>query len=261
MGGRGSSSNMQRRLGSPLQPPQQQPQPQPQADANGFSDTDNSPYHDLYNGKSYYSQQNLDIDARTALQDYLDPNTTPGSLYNFSQNMNHAVATGGVQSLDPQQRYAWDSINDAMHNLGYNVNLTRYDHGDFLDGRLSQMGITGGHSGMTVAQMKQALVGQTYTDSRILSTSYNNFKNASDPSTFTTREVKITYKAPAGTQALMPGNGPGGRLGEMLVAPSSSSGNRYRIVDVKSNGAKARPKGGSKSNLSLQQIEVVVEIY
>lgn len=260
MGGRGSNSKIQKR--APAQAPPVQPHPQalqPQVDVNGFSDTDTSPFHDLYNGRAYYNQQNLDIDARTALQDYLDPNTEPGSMYNFSQNMNQAIATG--QKLNPQQQYAWDSINDAMHNLGYNVNLTRYDHGDFLDSKLATAGITGGHAGLSIAQMKQLLVGKTYTDSRVLSTSYNDFKNAADPSTFTTREVKISYKAPANTQALMPGNGPGGNLGEMLLGPSSGTGNRYRIVDVKASGAKARPKGGSKSNLTLSQVEVVVEIY
>ena len=263
MGGRGSSSNMQRRVAAqPTSPPaQQQPQPQPvQVDANGFSDTDNAGFHDLYNGRNYYNQQNLDIDTRTSLDDYLDPNTVPGSLYNFSQNMNYAVATG--QKLNAQQQFAWDSIVVSMHNLGYNVNLTRYEHGDFLDARLAGMGITGGHQGLSVSQLKQALVGRTYTDPRILSTSYNNFKNASDPSTFVTREVKITYRAKASTQALMPGDGPGGRLGEMLLGPSGTNGghNNYRIVDVKSSGAKARPKGGSKTNLSLQQIEVIVEV-
>ena len=264
MGGRGSSSRLRTSMPRPplppIQPPQVQPQPaSPQVDANGFSDTDNSPFHDLYNGRNYYNQQNLDIDARTSLQDYLDPNTEPGSLYNFSQNMNQAVKTG--QKLNAQQQFAWDSINGAMHNLGYNVNLTRYDHGTFLDDQLAAQGISGGHAGMSIAQLKQALTGHTYTDPRILSTSYNNFKNAANPSTFMTREVKITYRAPANTQAVMPGDGPGGRLGEMLIGPSSANGNRYRIVDVKASGARARPKGGSVGNLSLPQVEVVVEIY
>ena len=263
MGGRGSSSNMQRRVAAqPTSPPAQQqpPQPQPaQVDANGFSDTDNAGFHDLYNGRNYYNQQNLDIDTRTSLDDYLDPNTVPGSLYNFSQNMNHAIATG--QKLTAQQQFVKDSIVDASHNLGYNVNLTRYDHGDFLDSRLAGVGITSGHTGMSVSQLKQALVGQTYTDSRILSTSYNNFKNAADASTFTTREVKISYRAKASTQALMPGDGPGGKLGEMLIMPTGTRGhNGYKIVDVKLSGAKARPKGGSKYNLSLNQIEVIVEV-
>lgn len=257
MGGRGSSSGLAAKNQQPPAPPM--PKLQPDVDPNGFSDTDNSPFHDLYNGRNYYNQQNLDIDTRTALQDYLDPNTVGSSLYNFSQNMNHAVATG--QKLNAQQQFAWDSITGSMHNLGYNINLTRYDHGDFLDTRLAGAGVAGGHSGLSVSQLKTALVGQTYTDARILSTSYNNFKNATNADTFTSREVKITYKAKASTQALMPGDGPGGRFGEILLGPSGTKGhNTYKIVDVKTTGQKARPKGGSTSNRTLTQIEVVVEV-
>lgn len=257
MGGRGSSSGLAAKNQQPPAPPM--PKLQPDVDPNGFSDTDNSPFHDLYNGRNYYNQQNLDIDTRTALQDYLDPNTVGSSLYNFSQNMNHAVATG--QKLSAQQQFAWDSITGAMHNLGYNVNLTRYDHGDFLDNQLATAGFTHGHAGLSVSQLKSALVGQTYTDPRILSTSYNNFKNATNADTFTSREVKITYRAKASTQALMPGDGPGGRFGEILLGPSGTKGhNTYKIVDVKTTGQKARPKGGSTSNRTLTQIEVVVEV-
>lgn len=257
MGGRGSSSGLAAKNQQPPAPPM--PKLQPDVDPNGFSDTDNSPFHDLYNGRNYYNQQNLDIDTRTALQDYLDPNTVGSSLYNFSQNMNHAVATG--QKLSAQQQFAWDSITGAMHNLGYNVNLTRYDHGDFLDNQLATAGFTHGHAGLSVSQLKAALVGQTYTDPRILSTSYNNFKNATNADTFTSREVKITYRAKASTQALMPGDGPGGRFGEILLGPSGTKGhNTYKIVDVKTTGQKARPKGGSTSNRTLTQIEVVVEV-
>ena len=257
MGGRGSSSGLAAKNQQPPAPPM--PKLQPDVDPNGFSDTDNSPFHDLYNGRNYYNQQNLDIDTRTALQDYLDPNTVGSSLYNFSQNMNHAVATG--QKLSAQQQFAWDSITGAMHNLGYNINLTRYDHGDFLDNQLATAGFTHGHAGLSVSQLKAALVGQTYTDPRILSTTYNNFKNATNADTFTSREVKITYRAKASTQALMPGDGPGGRLGEILLGPSGTKGhNTYKIVDVKTTGQKARPKGGSTSNRTLTQIEVVVEV-
>lgn len=251
----------------PQQPPIQQTPPQPQAAAlnQNFPDTDNSPFHNLLGGRNYYQSQLLDIDATTALTDYLDPNTTPGSLYNFSQNMNYAVANG--QALTPQQQYAWDSITGAMHNLGQNLTLTRYDHGSALDDIMAQAGIPHAHGNFTVAQLKQALVGKTFTDKRILSTSFNDFKNASDPSTFTTREIKFTYHAKASTQALMPGisqigmygRGKGDDFGEMLLAPSGGGHNGYRIVDIKYTGAGARPPRGSKSNLSLRQIEIVVE--
>lgn len=252
----------------PQQPPIQQTPPQPQAAAlnQNFPDTDNAPFHDLLGGRNYYQSQLLDIDATTALTDYLDPNTTPGSLYNFSQNMNYAVANG--QALNPQQQYAWDSITGAMHNLGQNLNLTRYDHGSALDEIMSQAGIPGTHDRYSIGQLKQMLTGVQFTDKRILSTSFNNFKNASDPSTFTTREVKITYRAKASTQALMPGisqigmygRGKGDDFGEMLLAPSGGGHNAPRVVDIRYTGSGARPPRGSKSNLSLKQIEIVVEI-
>ena len=246
----------------PVQPkapqkPATPPKPKVTRDALGFADHDDADYHDLYNGSGYYKQQKLDAATKQALNSYLDPDEEFGSLYNFSQNMNHAVLTGTINQ-QPKYKKVFNQINSKMHNLGYNVNLTRYDHGEFLDDRLAGAGIRGGHAGMSVAQLKKALVGQQYGDPRILSTSYNNFKDASASSRqiFATREVKITYQAKAGAKALMPGDGPGGKLGEMLLSPS----NKYKIVDVKLSGNKARAKGQPHSNMKLNQIEVVVEV-
>ena len=283
MGGRGSSSGLvvMRTTTQPLptpptpqptpQPPQP-PQPQPaapQTDSQGFSDTDSRPFHDLKGGRAYYQQQNFDIDARSALTDYMDPNTTPGSLYNASQNMNYAIKNG---TANAQQQYMYDSINDAMHNLGQNLNLTRYDHRGALDQMLSD--VTGGKvtssAGLTLKDLKDTLKDGTYTDKRILSTSYNDFRNSQDPSTFTTREIKISYRAKASTQALMPGIGSipmrgsgmrkGDDFGEVLLAPTGNGHNTYKVVDVRYSGNGARPKGGSKSHLPLKQIEIVVEV-
>ena len=235
------------------------PKPKVNVDANGFKDYDDADYHQLYNGRGYYQQQNLSAATKQQISKYLDPNTERGSLYNFSQNMNYAAATGTI-GRHPQYKQAFDTIVGSMHNLGHNVTLTRYDHGEFLDNQLAAAGIRGGHSGMSVSQLKNALVGRSYGDNRILSTSYNEFKNASNHQTFTTREVKITYRAKAGTKALMPGDGPGGKFGEMLLAPTSGNTNVYKIVDVKATGNRARAKGQSIYNMNLNQIEVVVEV-
>lgn len=233
--------------------------PKVNVDANGFKDYDDADFHQLYNGRGYYQQQNLSAAAKQQINKYLNPNTEPGSLYNFSQNMNYAAATGTIDR-HPRYKTAFDTIVGSMHNLGHNVTLTRYDHGEFLDNQLAAAGVSGSRRGMSVAQMKSALVGKTYGDKRILSTSYNDFKNASNHQTFTTREVKITYKARAGTQALMPGDGAGGKFGEMLLAPTSGKTNNYKIVDVRSTGNKARAKGQSIYNMTLNQIEVIVEV-
>lgn len=280
MGGRGSASGLisprARTVPQPQQPltPPQPPQPQPQSaapqpDAQGFSDIDNSPFHDLKGGRAYYQSQTIDIDGQTALPNYLDPNTVPGSLYNASQEMNHAIAHG---TPDADQQYMYDSINQNMHNLGQNLNLTRYDHGGALDDILTQVtnGAITSRANISLANLKQMLEGHDYTDKRILSTSYNDFRNSQDPSTFNTREIKITYRAKASTQALMPGIGSiplkgsgmrrGDDFGEMLLAPTGNGHNTYHIAEVKYSGNGARPKGGSKYNLPLRQIEIVVEV-
>lgn len=238
-----------------------QTKPPVNVDSKGFKDRDDADFHDLYNGRGYYQQQQLSKTAKQAADRYLNPNTEAGSLYNFSQNMNHAIKNGTINQ-QPRYKAVYDELIRNMHNLGHNVNLTRYDHGGALDDMLAHAGKTGGHRNMSVSQIKKALVGQTYGDKRILSTSYNDFKNANNHHTFTTREVKITYRAKASTQVLMPGDGPGGKFGEMLLAPTGANGknNKYKIVDVKLTGKKARPKGTPMSNLTLKQIEVVVEV-
>lgn len=241
------------------QQPKTPPKPTKNYDKLGYADHDDADYHQLYNGRQYYQQQNLSSTTKKHLSNYLEPDEEPGSLYNFSQNMNQAIADGSINSK-PRYKQAYDDIVNNMHNLGYNLELTRYDHGGFLDDQLKAAGISGGHQNMSISQLKNALVGHSYGDKRILSTSYNNFSKATDASTFTTREVKITYRAKASTQALMPGKGPGGDFGEMLLAPTNANGNKYKIVDVKSTGQKARPKGGYKGYLPLNQIEVIVEV-
>lgn len=278
MGGRGAHSSIRvQRVVTPQTQAPQQPQIQPvqqpqtaaqQANAQAFADTDSRPFHDLVGGRAYYQAQTFDIDTRTSLADYLDPNTVPGSLYNASQNMNYALIHG---TMTPQQQYMYDSITNGMHNLGQNLNLTRYDHRGALDDMLSQVthGAMTDSSGMSVSALKKALVGGSFTDKRVLSTSMNNFKNAQDPSTFTTREVKIVFKAKASTQALMPGIGRipmqgssmrrGDDFGEILLAPTANGHNNYHIADVRKSGSRARGKGGSTSYLDRDQIEIVLE--
>lgn len=224
-----------------------------------FSATDNAPYHNLYNGQQYYAKQNLSIDQRVAVQNYLSDAQEPGTLYSMSQNLNHAMATG--QKLTANQQFVRDNLMGAMHNIGYNVNLTRYDHSDTLDSMLKAIGVNGKATNMSAAQLKASLVGHTYGEDRFLSTSYNDFKNAANATTFTSREVRFDYRVKADVQAMMPGNGPGGRLGEVILAPSGGTKN-MRIVDVKDDTSrrtrsKGMPAGYYNNN---RQIVVVVEV-
>lgn len=212
---------------------------------------------------AYFNRQNITPQQQAAFDLYTNPNTEPGSLYNFSQNMNWNYQNG--LPMTKQQTDTFNTINNAMHNIGYNSILTRYDHAGTVDLLLQQVGIRGSAANMTPTKLKK-LIGHTYTDKRILSTSVNNFKNSFDPTTFTTRQFKFTYKAKASTQAVMPGAGKipmrwsgmstGDNFGEMLLGPI----NRYKIVDVKYSGAKARAKGMPKTALNKKQIEIVVEV-
>lgn len=262
MGGRGATSSSGTRRGGQFQVNQQPPQIQPNlqaqqlANARTFDPTDDRDYHDLLGGKNYFQSQNLTIDQQIATMNYLEPNPERGSLYSMSQNMNYALANG--QKLTANQQYVYDNLMSSMHNLGENLNLTRYDHAGGIDKLLGGRDYTDFIKGNDVNQLKKLLVGQTYKENKLISTSTNDFKNAgSSAQTFNSRPIKYTYRTKADVQAYMPGNGSAGALGEMVLAPSGKNAN-YKIVDVKLTGQKARRKG--TQSYSLPQIEVVVDV-
>lgn len=183
-----------------------------------------------------------------------------GSVYSPSQAINYKMET--QQPLSVAEQAIVDDMMAGMHNLGYNVNLTRYGRVDYID-KFTQLAIQQGlqargisqanFDGMSIAQLKKAFVGLEYSENKLVSTSYNDFANAPNGGRpFTDKAVKFNYKAPASAQALMPGNGPGGSLGEMVLAP----GQNYRITDVRFTGSRGR-SGGSYYN----QIEFDVEIF
>lgn len=228
-----------------------------QANAMTFSDTDNNPYRDMFNMRAYYQSQSFDIDTQQAINYYLDPWEERGSLYNQAQNLNWNMSQG--IPLTANQQYIYDGLMDGMHNLGYNSNLIRYDHQGFVNKLLADNGINGTVDTLSMNQLQQ-LVGVTYTENKFNSTSYNDFKNASDASAFKSREIRVKYSAPASTQAIVPGftNDKSGRkndLGEVVLAPKQN----YRIKSIKYNGNKARTKGTQLFN--KQQIEIEVEIF
>ena len=250
------------------QPPQMaftQQQAQ-QANNTTFKSVDNSPFHQLYNGQQYFQAQNLTADQMNATIQYLRDDKEPGSLYSMSQNLNMALMTAAENGVAPKlsanQAYTYRHLMGAMHNLGYNVNLTRYDHPAIVNKLLSQVGVKNADfTKLTPAQLSKALVGHTYGEEKFLSTSYNGFKNApqSSKNVFMNRAVRIEYKAKASTQAMMPGNGPGGRLGEIVLAPSGGRQN-MKVVSVKyDTNVKVRQQGTSWLS-NQNQLVITVEV-
>lgn len=249
------------------QPPQIVPTSQQAQNVNNtnFPDTDTQDFHLLTSGgRQYYLSQTFDIDGQLAIVNYLDPdperNPQPGdsSEHSISQNLNFNMAHG--KPLSPNQQFMKDSLMDNMHNLGQNLLLNRYDHRGFLDSIMKSIGL-GDYQNYTNAQLQSALVGTTFTENKFLSTSYNDFKHASaaTQSTFLDRAVKITYKAKAGTQALMPGDATdkyGNRMahGEIILAPNQS----MKIVGVNLTNQMVRTQG--TRSYTTRRIELIIEV-
>lgn len=235
------------------------PKPKKQYDALGFANQDDADFHQLYNGKQYYAQQKLTPAQQKAANDYLSPYTEPGSLYSHCQNMNYMMATG--QKLTGRYKNTHDGMMSAMHNIGYNVELTRYDHAGMLNGMLQSLGAGNNYEKMSQKALQKALIGATVSENKFLSTSYNGFKNApqSTKQIFDSRAVKINYKVKADAQAMMPGKGPGGDFGEIVLAPTNGTANRAgKITGVRLTGKMVRRQGTQTYN--QPRIEIDIEI-
>lgn len=234
------------------------PKPKKNVDARGFADHDDAGYHQLYAGKKYYAQQKLTAKEQAAAQNYLQARPESGSLYSHSQNMNWALVQSGgdPKSLAPKYRKTYDGMMSSMHNLGYNVTLTRYDHAGVVNALLQKMGAGNNYERMSQKALQKALVGQTLTENKFVSASYNDFSKlpTSVRSIFDSRAVKINYKASAKTQAMMPGAGPGGDFGEMVLAPGQSG----KITGVRLTGQMVRRKGTQSYNQPRLEIDIEI---
>lgn len=220
-----------------------------QANNQAFSDTDNSPFHELKGGRQYFQNQTLSIDSELARQDYLNAVPETGSLYSASQNLNWALTHD--LKLTANQQFMDEGLSDAMHNLGQNLNLTRYDHMGGLNDLIKQSGFSGSYENYTESQLRSMLVGSTYVEKGYVSTSYNDFKNAPSNNPFTDREVIFRYQTPAGVQAFMPGRGPGGDFGEIILNKKQN----YQITGLRFTGKYGR----NKASLH-KQIEIFVTV-
>jgi 8-oxo-dGTP pyrophosphatase MutT (NUDIX family) len=239
------------------QQPKQPPKPVKNFDAKGFADYDDATYHQLYNRKKYFQQQQLTTAQKRAADAYVDPNAEPGSLYNVAQNVNWTMARG--QTLTGKHKQVHDDMMSAMHNIGYNVTLTRYDHDDMINSVLHTLGAGNDYTKMSIGKIQKALVGQTLGENKFISTTTNNFGNAptSAQQLFTNRAVKINYKAKANVQGLLMPIGSGGDQGELVLAPTNGKSNKApKITAVKFTGKSVYR---AKTGKTYPQIEIDVE--
>lgn len=194
----------------------------------------------------YMAQQNFSAATRAAIVPYLQAHAAPNSLYSPSQILNNALRRG--LTLTAQQRQMMAGLDAGMHDLGYNANMTRYDRVGYVERLL------GGRNywQMTEQQVRNALIGRSYTDNAYVSASHNRFINAPAGNNFQDKAVEVRIHAGARTQALMPGTGPGGDFGEMILG----RGQNFKIVDVK------MPRGqtGRSGANYYQKIIITVEV-
>lgn len=213
------------------------PKPTKNYDAKGFADHDDADYHQLYNRKQYFQQQKLTAAQKKAADSYVDPTTEPGSLYNVAQNLNWKMVRG--QTLTGNHKQVHDNMMSAMHNVGHNVTLTRYDHSGMVDSMLKNLGAGSDYTKMSMKSLQKALVGQTLGENKFISTSVNDFGKApsSAQNLFTNRAVKINYKAKANVQGLLMPIGSGGDQGELVLAPTNGKANKSpKITAVRATG-------------------------
>lgn len=236
---------------------QQPPKPKKTYDSKGFADQDDADYHQLYNRKQYYQQQQLTPAQQKAAEAYVDPHTEPGSLYNVAQNVNWKMVSD--QQLTGTHKQVHDEMMSAMHNIGHNVVLTRYDHNEMLDGMLKAAGLGSDYTKVPLSTIQKTLVGQTLGENKFISTSANDLSKApqSTQNLFKNRAIKINYKAKAGVQGLLMPIGSGGDQGELVLAPTNGKANAApRITAVRATG---KTVYRNKTGRSYPQIEIDLE--
>ena len=195
---------------------------------------------------AYMAQQTFNAATQAAIQTYLIAHPVNHPTYVPSQLLNNALRKG--LSLTAAQKQMMAGLDAGMHDLGYNANMTRYDRIGYMERLL------GGRNywQMTEQQLKNALIGKTYTDDAYVSASHNRFINAPAGNNFQDKAVEIRIHAKSTTKVLMPGVGPGGDFGEMILG----RGQNYKIVDVKMPRGLTGRSGGSY----YQKVVVTVEV-
>lgn len=209
-----------------------------------FPSVDSSPSHTLADEDGYFSKQKFSHQTQAAINAYLDPNPSGFSLYAPSQQLNHALKQG--HQLTPSQQQMHNDLMAGMHNLGENLQLTRYTRVGFM----SDLGAPN-FDKQSIRTLQKKLVGQVFIDKAFVSVSANNFAKAPRHNPFTDKAVKLNIKAPAHAKALMPGTGTGGNFGEMVLAPNQS----YRVTGVRFTG-----KTGRSGSNYYKQIELDIDM-
>lgn len=181
--------------------------------------------------------------ALLSIKDYTDA-TPQSNGYALSQNTNHALENG--HRLTAQQRQMASGLKKLMGPIGAEATLYRADHDDIL----KRLGVSN-YSGMTTSQLRQALVGQTWTAKGFTSTAHSSRMNPFWPggSSGGGREVLMKLHTSRTVRAALVQR----RQAEVLL----DTGTHFRITSVKMTGAMAHPRTGGRKPV----IEIEAEVW
>ena len=223
------------------------------ADAKKLRDQQDSMYDATTTAavKMYISNTNFDNQGHSLSQtmnyledngvDFNDPNT---SLQQINKQFGLNLDARQYASM----QYTSNIMDIAGHPLGKDVVLQRGAHDDILR---QGFGIAD-YSQLSEKQLKQKLVGQSFTNNSNMSTSYDVSKNpflGSGSGVSGGREVVYNIKAGANTKVLF-----GAKAQSEIVI---GKGTNFRITDVKYTGNIATPRGGR----SKKQIVIDIETF
>lgn len=201
-------------------------------------------------------QMMRDPKLAAGVTDYINP-VIQSNGKALSQNANWAAATG--QPLTKRQQAMLDAVDKLAKPIGTETTLYRADHDDFLK-RLK----IGNPDSLSVSQLRQKLVGKTWTNDCLESTAYdsrdNPFwpqpngsrragKNGQGGSVSGNREVLIRYHTAKSTRAA-------------FIQPSQSEAVLAVGTHHKITGVRATHTGPSRTSGSGKRvIELEIEVW
>ena len=258
--------------GSTTPQTQQTPQAQPVQATAPLSNTPTNPVamDDAYAAQLRQMQDaSYDPSTRAAIKMYISNSNFDGQRHSLSQSMNYLLDNGvDLNNIKNQTElnkinrqlgtnfsmndiasmaYTDNYMSRATHSIGKDVILQRGAH----DRIVQQLGISD-YTKLNNTQLQKKLVGQTFTTTSYMSTSYDQKKNpflSSSSGVSGGREVVLNIKAGKNTKMIL-----GAHSQSEVVL---DKGTNFRITSVKYTGATATPRGGR----AKPQIMLDIETY
>lgn len=211
-------------------------------------------------------ESNFDAATKKSVAKYISDTDFDGDGHSLSQVMNRIVNNGDdLQQMTVSQvnsKYGLSltqnqflqlqktdaNIDAAMHSLGEAVQLQRGCH----EGDLQRLFGIRDYTKMSESQLQDMLVGATFKNTAVMSTSYNVKSNpflGSGPAAGG-RELVYSIKAGAKTSAVF-----GAKNQTEIIL---GKGQSWRITNVKYTGKTAYPRGKGKS---MPQLQIDIETY